>query len=122
MACGDFMLMHKDDWATIHGHPEMPIYSMHLDSLTLVSADVHGIHEARLPPDFVHFHIEHGYGVSKDYVPNLSAVVESAAKKGIPQLALPNVQRMLPSLRHGRRVFAPVDWGMANVQLAEAAP
>lgn len=35
-ACGDFTLLHKDDWWDARGYPEFEIWSIHVDSLFLL--------------------------------------------------------------------------------------
>lgn len=119
MACGDFMLMHAADWARLHGHPEMAMYSMHLDSLTLLCAEAAGIREVRLPLDMVHFHIEHGYGVSADYRPDLVQALRSYAERGIPTLAWETVFRLYPEIRRTGLTFADEDWGFADEALQD---
>ena len=34
-ACGDFTLMHREDWHDIQGYAELDAYSLHIDSLAL---------------------------------------------------------------------------------------
>src|SRR5690606_28032746 len=36
-ACGDFTLMHIDDWKLIEGYPELDLYSIHIDSMAIIS-------------------------------------------------------------------------------------
>ncbi len=60
--CGDFTLLSREDWFRLRGYVEWDIYSFHLDSLFLYSAHYGGCREVVLPPDHVHYHIEHCAG------------------------------------------------------------
>jgi hypothetical protein len=57
--CGDFTLMSKDRWLALRGYPELPIWSMHIDSLLCYMAIASGLHENVLRPPAKIFHMEH---------------------------------------------------------------
>jgi len=61
-ACGDFQLMHRDNWFELRGYPELDQYSFHLDSILEYQAHYSGIKEEILPNDQCIYHIEHGSG------------------------------------------------------------
>ncbi|GAB5538273.1 MAG: hypothetical protein Salg2KO_03760 [Salibacteraceae bacterium] len=61
-ACGDFTLMHKDDWERILGYPELEVYSLHIDSMGLYAAVAMGIEQVILPWNHRAFHISHENG------------------------------------------------------------
>jgi len=61
-ACGDFTLMHREDWEKINGYFELDAYSIHIDSLALFAALGQGIHQKILAPELCIFHISHRAG------------------------------------------------------------
>jgi len=58
-ACGDFTLMSKERWLSLRGYPELPIWSMHIDSLLCYMAVACGLREHVLRPPAKIFHMEH---------------------------------------------------------------
>jgi hypothetical protein len=61
-ACGDFTLLTRDDWSTLRGYPEWPMYSWNLDSVLLYQAAALGMREVDLPSSMALFHMEHEKG------------------------------------------------------------
>lgn len=61
-ACGDFTLMHKNDWLKIQGYPELEVYSLHIDSMGLFAANALDIKQEILPKDHCTYHISHDNG------------------------------------------------------------
>jgi hypothetical protein len=57
--CGDFTLLARDAWFKLRGYPELPIWSMHLDSLFCYMAVADGISEIVLRKPKAVFHLEH---------------------------------------------------------------
>ena len=80
-ACGDFTLLHRDAWAKIGGYAEFEMYSMHLDSIGVVTAHLSGFRETWFPPPAVCFHIEHAVG-SGYTAENPAALFERIEAKG----------------------------------------
>lgn len=58
-ACGDFTLMHKDDWILMEGYPELDLYSIHIDSMGLIGATAKGLKQEILPSSMCSYHIYH---------------------------------------------------------------
>jgi hypothetical protein len=58
--CGDFTLLSRDAWFNLRAYPELPIWSMHIDSLLCYMAVAYGISEALLKAPKRLFHLEHG--------------------------------------------------------------
>jgi hypothetical protein len=58
-ACGDFTLMSKARWFELGGYPELPLWSMHVDSLLCYMAVASGLREHVLRPPAKIFHMEH---------------------------------------------------------------
>lgn len=61
-ACGDFTLMSKTDWERISGYVELEIYSIHIDSMGLISALAMGLKQEVFEPEACTYHIEHDGG------------------------------------------------------------
>ncbi len=126
-ACGDFMLMHRDDWALIDGHPELPYYSFHLDSLTLVAAFAAGINEARLPPERCCFHVEHGYWWDWSDRQSSNAMESKMQERELPVLTWASFARLAAqmlqrSARGQPRLLANADWGLPHEDLRAQVP
>lgn len=58
-ACGDFTLMSRQRWFMLRGYPELPLWSMHIDSLLCYMAVASGVRERTLRPPARMFHVEH---------------------------------------------------------------
>lgn len=61
-ACGDFTLMSKTDWKKIQGYPELEIYSIHIDSMAMISTAAQNIQQVIFKWDECCFHLQHGGG------------------------------------------------------------
>ncbi len=61
-ACGDFTLMHTDNWHQINGYFELDAYSIHIDSLGIFAALGQGIKQKILPADHCTYHVSHQAG------------------------------------------------------------
>ena len=57
--CGDFTMLAKDRWLELRGYPELPLWSMHIDSLLCYMAVAAGIREKVLRSPAKLFHMEH---------------------------------------------------------------
>jgi hypothetical protein len=57
--CGDFTLLSRDVWLKLRGYPELPLWSMHIDSLLCYMAVASGIREQILKSPQKLFHLEH---------------------------------------------------------------
>ena len=66
-ACGDFTLMSKKDWMRIHGYCEVDMYSLHIDSMALMSAAAIGMNQKLFPENACSYHIYHDNGWESDY-------------------------------------------------------
>ena len=61
-ACGDFTLMSKEDWIRIQGYPELEIYSIHIDSMAMISTAAQNIEQVIFKWDECCYHLEHDGG------------------------------------------------------------
>lgn len=58
--CGDFTLLERSAWEALRGYPEIPVWSMHLDSLLCYMAVAAGYEQRILRPPARMYHLEHG--------------------------------------------------------------
>lgn len=65
-ACGDFTLMSKTDWEHIKGYVELDMYSIHIDSMGIMSAAAMGLEQVVFKPKEVVYHIDHADGWESD--------------------------------------------------------
>lgn len=63
-ACGDFQLLHRNDWMNLRGYLERDLFSVHIDSVFEYHAVYQGCNEVILRPPKVIFHVEHQNGYS----------------------------------------------------------
>lgn len=61
-ACGDFTMMSLEDWIKIDGYAEIDLYSLHVDSMALISAIALGIKQELFDVKEVTYHIYHKDG------------------------------------------------------------
>lgn len=61
-ACGDFLLLHRDDWTDLGGFPAWPVYSWHLDSILLFQAILSGRRPRHLRLPLGVWHLNHDVG------------------------------------------------------------
>ena len=57
--CGDFTMIARDHWFALRGYPELPLWSMHVDSLLCYMAVASGLRECVISPPAKIFHLEH---------------------------------------------------------------
>jgi len=61
-ACGDFTLMSREAWLNIWGYLELDLYSIHIDTLGLISAVSLGYRQHIFPREACTYHIDHEAG------------------------------------------------------------
>ena len=122
-ACGDFQLMSRDNWTDVRGYAELDQFSMHLDSLLSYAAHHLGIEEVCLDAPMQVFHVEHAVGTG--WTPEgYKELSERIAKKGIQQIAFPDLAEMVAQMRQVRApmIFNLDDWGLAAIEFQETIP
>jgi hypothetical protein len=118
-ACGDFTLLHRDAWAKIGGYAEFEMYSMHLDSIGVVTAHLSGFRETWFPPPAVCFHIEHAVG-SGYTAENPAALFERIERKGIGWFDFNVIESLLDEMREKQTLEFNTDaWGLRDIPLDE---
>jgi hypothetical protein len=119
-ACGDFMLLARDDWFRLRGYPEWPMYSWHIDSAFMFAANAHDICEVALGARYRIYHVDHalGSGWSPDGERQLFARL---AAKGIPYLADDDLRRWQVGCAQdpASAIVNGADWGLADRDLPE---
>ena len=58
-ACGDFTLMHRDDWYKIRGYPQVISAGLHLDSFVIYAAIFSGARQVILKSPMKLYHLDH---------------------------------------------------------------
>lgn len=114
-ACGDFQLMSRQDWENVRGYPEWDSFSMHLDSVLEVQADMAGIKEVLLPPPLNIFHIDHESGWSSESEKSgaFSALIK---EKGIRTIRYEEFHSLaiLMELNIARKTINNENWGLLD--------
>ncbi|HLK11863.1 MAG TPA: hypothetical protein VKW76_10815 [Candidatus Binatia bacterium] len=112
-ACGDFTMLARSAWERLRGYPELPLHSMHQDSILLKMALVSGLRQVVLPDPMRAYHVEHGMG--------WGAVEDRADILRLPQLGDGDVARWLARLDEAGAPLTPngPDWGFAGEPFPE---
>ena len=115
-ACGDFQLMHREDWAKIGGYSEIDAYSYHIDSLFALTCYHAGFIEHRFDNTLAHYHIDHTLGIqvnASEYTIN--------ENKTIKHLSLGDLLNLHLSMHNKKDylLFNHDDWGLADHELPQ---
>jgi hypothetical protein len=121
-ACGDFTLLHRDDWERIGGYAEFDLYSFHIDSLGCLSAHYSGIREYFLPIPCATFHIEHSIGSGWSPEGQERLFTRLAANK-IWWLPWSLVSDWVKQIRQNKQPlpFNKDNWGLSDINLPETS-
>jgi hypothetical protein len=115
-ACGDFTLMHKEDWIKIEGYYELEAYSLHIDSIAIYMAYASGLKQSILNWKSCTYHIRHDNGwelmdpVKKIYFDIEKPMLDWST---VSQLAYKMIEKKKAIL-----INQPT-WGMSDKQLKE---
>ncbi|MEM6750167.1 MAG: hypothetical protein AAF612_06825, partial [Planctomycetota bacterium] len=119
--CGDFTLLHRDDWARLRGYPEFHMFSMHLDSVLCTAAHFAGCKQVVWPAPARCYHIEHavGSGWSVEGQAKLESRIDKA---GVPRTSDQQLDYTLKGMRMRRapRIYNEPDWGLAHHDFAQS--
>lgn len=113
-ACGDFQMLHRDDWGLVVGYSELDAYSFHIDSLFALTCLHAGLEEKLLTGP--HYHIDHTLGVkvkSDKYEINEKAVIKHLS------MAHLHILDRLQIREGGFYVLNDENWGLAGDALPE---
>jgi len=114
--CGDFTLLSRERWLALEGYPELPLWSMHLDSLLCYMAVASGAEQRILRSPARLYHVEHGRSwVALDASERLSTFART------PWLDVGLLQELWTRMRRERRPIRTngADWGLGDLALAE---
>lgn len=115
-ACGDFTLMHYDDWLAIEGYAELDLYSIHIDSMALNACAAKGIKQIIIPSNACTYHIDHYDGwAAMSYMEMLHFL----AKR--PGLDWNTVYHSGVTIIENKSTYGlnKPNWGFADVKLEE---
>jgi hypothetical protein len=115
-APGDFTLLAREDWASVGGYPELPIYPAQLDCVFCHIAYHNGMREEVLEDPMRIYHIEHEPG----WLP-MWQMKEKLDAAGIPMLSGSQYLSWVIRLckQPGFVVVNSSDWGLGSEQLQE---
>jgi hypothetical protein len=115
-ACGDFTLMSREAWMAIQGYLELDLYSLHIDSLALISAAAAGYRQRVLPRGACTYHIDHPAGWE-----GLSVLEKVRFLERRPALdyGLVHELGLYALARRSALRLNPETWGCADLDLEE---
>jgi predicted O-methyltransferase YrrM len=118
--CGDFTLLSRDDWFRLRGYAEWDIFSFHLDSLFLYTAHYGGCREVVLPPDHMHYHIEHCEGWTPE-IHGAGTLDRHLKNNKIERLENADLIALIQDMATRKEPLMPNDehWGMERFTLPE---
>ena len=119
-ACGDFTMMHRDHWEELFGYAEFEMYSLHIDSLTVIHAAHAGIQQVILKSPMRIYHIEHETG--SGWTPDGDRLLHKRlTARGIRVLNMDELRKLEREIAaaHGRTAFNDESWGLLGVNLPE---
>ncbi len=115
-ACGDFTLMARPAWEALGGYPELPLWSMHLDSVLCINALGLGLRTAVLRRPMALYHLEHANGWAAMTIEEKFAAFERR-----PWVADGLFVELYNHVRRGGRSvrLSPEGWGLAGETLPD---
>jgi hypothetical protein len=119
---GDFTLLSREDWWSLRGYAEFPIWPVHIDSLFCYAAHYAGIREVVLREPMRIFHIEHFSGAG--WTPEgEQARVSRIESKGVSVLQNVDLVNWIDRMRrfNAPAIFTLDDWGLAGEDLPETS-
>jgi hypothetical protein len=124
-ACGDFTLMAREDWEMLKGYPELEIFSLHIDSLFLMSAYYSGFHELIWEPPMEIYHIEHSIGTGITPGRGQKILFQRLDGEQIPYLSWRDCVTLAQKYRNQKKntgavvEYNPESWGLEGTALPE---
>ena len=112
--------MHRDHWEELFGYAEFEMYSLHIDSLTVIHAAHAGIEQVVLESPMRIYHIEHETG--SGWTPEGDRPLHKRmAARGIRVLTVDEVRKIEREIAaaHGRTAFNDEHWGLLDAKLPE---
>jgi len=113
-ACGDFQLLHRDDWFRLRGYFEGDLFSIHIDSVFEYHAYYNGCKEFVFSPSRVTYHVEHSGG----WVPGIEKSKEYNRMNDVKVKKL-SYEDLLDIISLFRKQQGPFDYNKENWGLAD---
>jgi hypothetical protein len=110
-ACGDFTLMSRQAWLDIEGYAELDLYSIHVDTLGLISAASFGYRQHTFPRAACTYHIDHPVGWSSMTAREKIRFLEE--RPGIDYGLVFETAMVMLREKEGLRINLP-GWGFAD--------
>lgn len=112
--CGDFQMLHRNDWYKVRGYAETDCFCYHMDSLFAFTCHFAGIKEEALSDDYPHFHIDHTVGTVVN-----SDVYTIAEKKTVRHISCESIIALSSQMFHEKDflVFNRANWGLSDHDL-----
>jgi hypothetical protein len=113
--CGDFTMLSRADWFAFRGYPEWNTFSWAIDSVLIFQAHFNGIEIEELPPNIVHYHIEHDYG--SGWTPEGSSSLWARLdQRGIPYIRYDDSMEIVRELQRNASegqftIYNELNWG-----------
>ena len=120
-ACGDFTLLAREQWCALRGYPELPIFSLHLDSVFCQMAYHAGIREVMMGRRCHAYHLDHESGWSPQEAIRLVRRMEDL---NVPVVDHQLYNAWIETMRgqRGANIFNGEDWGLERENLPEIEP
>lgn len=115
-ACGDFTLMSKADWIGIQGYPELEIYSIHIDSMAMISTAALNVEQVIFKWDECCYHLEHAGGW--DFKSPVDRIHFYTKFPMLEWWAVREAGLYLIKNKENWNINKP-DWGLSNMELQE---
>jgi len=117
-ACGDFTLMSRQAWLNIRGYVELDLYSIHIDTLGLISAASLGYRQHIFPRKACTYHIDHDLGWSA--MTPLEKIKFLEARPGIDYGLILEAGLFALQRKQGLSFNSP-NWGFVDLTFEEHA-
>ncbi len=115
-ACGDFTMALNKAWATTRGYLELPIFSIHLDSVWALSAIRYNLNQFILPKSAVIYHVEHSDSWTPKHIQELKNKVTT---NKIPMLSTEQAFRLAREINVTGMPYNEDNWGLIDYKLDE---
>lgn len=117
-ACGDFTLMSREAWNAIQGYVELDLYSLHVDSLGLISAAALGYRQHVFPSRACIYHVDHPFAEASVSVSPLTKLKFRGERPALDYGLILEVA--MHALREKQPYnLNPPTWGYSDVELEE---
>jgi len=115
-ACGDFTLASRKGWEATRGYLELPIFSIHIDSVWVLSAIRYGLTQSILPRDAIIYHVEH----FDSWTPSQFVALQNKVNRNkIPMLTLDQAFHLAREIKKNGLPMNDENWGFGGEDFKE---